>query len=550
MEDSPPDAASGPDGARRWGVALASVVLLGTAAVWLNPFVVWDDGVYISHNPLVTDPSAHPWSERFATRALSYPLPLPVFLYGLVYSVSSDAIGFHGLSAVVHLANTLLLYRLLRDDAPAGWAAAFAALWALHPIVVEPLAWATGLKDLLVGTGALLALWGLRRGGAWPLLGGTIAILSKPNAVALGIGLLVIAWRRPGVTGRTRATRLSLVAVAVAGLAMAWFSVANEPAELRASLDIPVSATRVCAALGLQLVHIVAPIDLSHVYAYERVGVGITIVGGLGILVIVAALVAWMRNADPRLDWLLLGGAIWAPSSNLQPLHRFTADSFAYVPWACLAAIVCLTWVRHEARAVRTLGSRRIPVLVLGGLVLVAALGSQARIQAWSSTSQLWAAANQSYPDEPRTIFRLGEAYGLERAWSDERATYMSNLATLERYEQVPASLPLAFEYDGNIDEAERWYSIAFSKPGEQPEALYVGYVEFVGRHPERFDPKRQSDALRYSLGLWSTRVEVSALAPTQLRTVAGFASALGRPEVAERATAEARRRPGVSATP
>jgi hypothetical protein len=487
---------------------VVAVVFVGAvfATMLSNPFVSWDDGVYIVHNPLVTHPAEQPWSERLATRALSYPLPLPVLLYGLVHRVSAEPFAFHGLSLLVHLLNVALLAHLLDRDLRSAWLPAGAAvLWGVHPLVVEPVAWATGLKDLLVGTGVLLAFVGYRRGGAWVLVGGLVALASKPNAAAIGLAFVALAWhgRRDGASGHgSRVTVLAVATLAIAGLALVWFSLTHEPPELRASLDIPVSPGRVAAAYGIQVMHAFAPLGLSHVIPYEAMGPGPIAVGTLALALTVVALVRWWRSpADPRLAWLLIAGAVWAPVSNLHPLHRFTADSFAYVPLACAVAIGALSWERL-GYAERDWG--RAPALGLIALIAAAASLTLMRIGAWSSTSALWTAADQAYPHQPQFVYRLGEAHGIEGSWEQERSVYERELDTLARYEKVPTRLPAYLEADGDVDAAAQWFERAFARKSAQDPELYIAYVEFVGRYPDRFDPGRTGAAFRYALRLWA----------------------------------------------
>ena len=67
---------------------------------------------------------------------------------------------FHSANLVLHLANLLIVFAILRMLARNDWAAGCGALlFALHPVQVEPVAWVSGLKDLLSGFFSLLALW-------------------------------------------------------------------------------------------------------------------------------------------------------------------------------------------------------------------------------------------------------------------------------------------------------------------------------------------------------------------------------------------------------
>jgi protein O-mannosyl-transferase len=113
-----------------------------------------------------------------------------------------NAGNFHLFNLFVHCLNALLVWILLRRLLGHDWAAVCGALlFAIHPVQVEPVAWATGLKDILSATFTLVALWqfvdflqseGRKRAWhwAWATLAFIVAVLAKPLAVSTP----VIAW--------------------------------------------------------------------------------------------------------------------------------------------------------------------------------------------------------------------------------------------------------------------------------------------------------------------------------------------------------------------
>ena len=155
----------------RWALALLILaVTLTFAPVLRNGFLAWDDDKTIEHNPRIEHPSAanllhywrHPYMDLYvpvtytAWSGIAWASRL---LHG---SQSEDALDprlFHAASLLLHLINTLLAYGVLRRLVKRPWpAAAGALLFALHPVQVEAVAWASGLKDLLCATFSLMAL--------------------------------------------------------------------------------------------------------------------------------------------------------------------------------------------------------------------------------------------------------------------------------------------------------------------------------------------------------------------------------------------------------
>ena len=104
-------------------------------------FLEWDDTRYILQNPLVHPET--PWPDGgFLTVSLGYPIPVTVLCYravAVLFGLSAAA--FHGLNVVLHATNAALFYGLLRRMTTPTAALVGAACWALHPLVVEPVAW-------------------------------------------------------------------------------------------------------------------------------------------------------------------------------------------------------------------------------------------------------------------------------------------------------------------------------------------------------------------------------------------------------------------------
>lgn len=173
---------------RTWQLGLLVLILAvaGMSGVISNRFVDWDDSITLYANPLMNPPSARTLQVYWTTPEHGLYIPGTYTLWALLASVAqtdeADLAGvrldprvFHAASLLLHAAASLVMFLLLRrlllaretdaDNAPSGWnsrdiaAAIGAALFALHPVQVESVAWASGMKDLLGGLFALLALW-------------------------------------------------------------------------------------------------------------------------------------------------------------------------------------------------------------------------------------------------------------------------------------------------------------------------------------------------------------------------------------------------------
>ncbi len=150
------------------------LLVLVTCAVFLpscaHPFVGWDDDQNIYQNPDLLPPT---WAG--VVRAWKQPyfcayIPITRTVWAAIAGIAARPDGhggtvltaapFHVANLLVHLLNVLLVLAILRRLVKRPWAAAAGALlFAVHPVQVEPVAWATGMKDLAGALFSLLCLW-------------------------------------------------------------------------------------------------------------------------------------------------------------------------------------------------------------------------------------------------------------------------------------------------------------------------------------------------------------------------------------------------------
>ena len=177
---------------------------------------IWDDDDHLTNNPAMTSPDGlkQIWSSLRVSRY--YPLTLTTFwverrLWGL------NPLPYHAVNIALQAANAVLLWLLLRQlKVPGAWAAA--AVWAVHPVNVESVAWVTELKNLQSGLFFLLALLAFE--SELPVLAtlcGVAAMLSKPSTVVLPAVMLLIAWWRERKDWR-RVLPLAIAAIAMSVL--------------------------------------------------------------------------------------------------------------------------------------------------------------------------------------------------------------------------------------------------------------------------------------------------------------------------------------------
>ena len=183
--------------------ALVFGLLLAVFGVSLaNDFVRWDYGLLIYENPAIREITFHSLKTIFTTFDPELYIPFTLFNYQVLYAVfGQHAWGYHLWSLLLHTSNALLgawLISWITGNKKIGFVAGL--LFAVHPIQVEAIAWASALKDQLSTLFYLLALIAYlhhrdldsKRGYWLSLVFMALGLLSKVMVVTLPITLLLL----------------------------------------------------------------------------------------------------------------------------------------------------------------------------------------------------------------------------------------------------------------------------------------------------------------------------------------------------------------------
>ena len=394
------------------------------------------DFVYDARLQILTDPFPHDprnWPAVLSCAVLGMDVldfNRPVHLASIMLDAAlwgRDPFGYHLTSILLHCANVVLLWLVLRDvlprrpgatgaagteaDVPAAVdggrltaadIAAFVAalLFAVHPIVTEAVCEPTFREDLLVAAftlgGLVLAARGegLRRAVACAACC-FLACASKESGIAAPLVLGAYWWLfRRGEPGRFWTVAVGGGKAAAVAFLAARFLLAPErsvifespPAYPGGSFAVAMQFEPRILALYAQL--LVCPVNLCADYGSESLR-HLPLWLSLGIVAGLAAALAWAGRRDRRIAF---GAALvlfpLLPVSNLLPIYRAAADRYLYLPLAGVAVIAaCLV----EAGWSRLSRDRR-PVALVAGIALLGALawGCTARQRVWSNQLGLW----------------------------------------------------------------------------------------------------------------------------------------------------------------
>jgi tetratricopeptide (TPR) repeat protein len=217
-----------------FAVVLAAVTILAYRPAWHGGFL-WDDDDYIINNELLTAP--HGWQRIwFSLDSPSQYFPLTYSTFRIEYALwGLNTAGYHWVNLLLHVGNALLVWVVLaRLKVPGSWLAA--AIFALHPVQVESVAWITERKNVLMGFFFLLTLLGWiafideRARRPWifyclALIFYVLALSAKATACTLPAALLLILWLQKGpITMRRLMQIVPFVILGVGmGLLVVWW---------------------------------------------------------------------------------------------------------------------------------------------------------------------------------------------------------------------------------------------------------------------------------------------------------------------------------------
>lgn len=411
---------------------LVALVAVTFGRICFADFTWWDDDVTIHHNlafnpPTMRDAFAywpHPQTELYvpvvytAWGLLAFfawndtPAPFGIYLNPCVYHVAS---------LLAHMGTVLVVFAILRRLAGRDWAAlAGAALYAVHPLQVETVAWATSLKEGLCGLFGMSALWCyLVAAGIptdrWrrPLAYATAVIclilaeLSNPLAVVIPVMAFVLDWvmlRRPLQKVVVRVAPLLLVSVAGA-VAAKWV----QPGVSAPS--IPAWARPLVAGdtVAFYLFKLAFPLHLAADYG-RRPDLALARGWLYWTWVIPAVLACAVIIAGRRRRWLAAGALLFvigaAPVLGFVPfeLQQYSTPADRYVYLSMLGpALIVAGWFA-AARPQWQYAS-------FGAILAVLALRAAVQCGVWRDDLTLWQHTVRVSPDSYVAHVNLGAAY-------------------------------------------------------------------------------------------------------------------------------------------
>ncbi len=431
---------------RRREALLAALCLAALTAAAFGPacdngFVSLDDQTYVVGNPhvlkgLTADDVAWAFGTSFYAgnwHPLTWlSLQADATLFG------TGPAGFHRTNVVLHAANVLLLFLCLLRLTGRLWpSAAVAALFAIHPLRAESVAWVSERKDVLSAFFGLLALLAYTRYAAAPTAGRcavvavlfALSLLAKPMLVTFPFLLLLLDWwplgrvqvpaagkGAPSARVRTLSLvreKVPLLMLAGASCAMTWQA---QRATAVSSFELIPPGTRFANALvsyAAYLGQTLWPAGLAPFYPLDSdklSGAAVALSAGLLVAVTVIAATQWRARPYLAVGWLWYLMTLLPVIGLVQVGAQARADRYTYLP--LVGVCVMCVWALDELA-----GRFRLrPAALAAAAAAVAALALLCRdqVRVWHDDGSLWGHTRRVTGDNWLVLYGLGVA--------DERA--------------------------------------------------------------------------------------------------------------------------------
>ena len=456
---------------------LVGVVLIAYGAVWQFEFLNIDDDLYVTHNPHIQrglSPDSVLWSMTAMEEANWHPLTwlshmLDVQLFGL------NPAGHHLTNLLLHMANVLLLFGVLQHMTGAVWRSALvAALFALHPLNVESVAWVAERKNVLSTLFWLLtmaAYVGYVRKPHWGrYLGMTgifvLGLMAKPMLVTLPCVLLLLDYWPLGRLGkdskefwerlpRLAAEKLPLF-IPVAAISVVTIAAQSQAGALSSWEGLPLGSRVANAVLayGMGLKKMLWPMDLAVFYPHLGNSLAVWPVALAALLLVILSLGVWWQGRRSRylvVGWLWYLGTLIPVSGLIQVGGQAMADRYAYVP--LMGLFIILAWGTAELAQTLRLPKAWLPAAAL--CVVIVLIGAvRLQLSHWRNSFTLFQHALEATQDNHMAHSNLGIAF-LDKNDLDQAIDHFYKALEIKpTHAGVHTNLSIALRRKGRLDEA------------------------------------------------------------------------------------------------
>jgi tetratricopeptide (TPR) repeat protein len=476
-----------------WGLVLVLAVVLTYVPVWQAGFI-WDDDKLITANPCIAGPLG---LKEIWTTAAADICPLTITTFWVEHALWGVApLPYHLVTVFMHALCAVLLWRVLRSlQAPGAWLGA--ALWALHPLQVESVAWVTEMKNTESGLFFMLSiLFFIKWFGARNVNGRTsgagnyalilifaaLAMASKSSTVILPGVLCLCAW---WMEGRWQWRNLEkvwpIILMSAVACALSIWTQGLQLARVAASNSVrpwPERLVEAGDAVWFYLGKLVWPNPLNTIYPRWQIDPG-QCVSYLPLLaVIIVLFILWFNRASWARPWFFVFA--WFLLALLPVLgfvdnylfrYSMVFDHLQYLAGMAPLALVGAGIVRFAKYVIPN--QPWLQSTFYAGVLLVLGTLSWQRSLVYESGVTLWTDTLAKNPNCWVGQNNLGSAL-VENGQVDEAIPHFQWALEIDPHiAEVHYDLGVAFFQKGRLDEAITQYQSALQINPLIPDANY-----------------------------------------------------------------------------
>lgn len=466
---------------RLWILAgLVMLTFLSFYPILDNEFINWDDDRYVYENPDIQGLGNGNLEKIFTKSYVSNYQPVTMLSLVANYATGKlEPAHYLFTNLFLHIISTILVFffafRLSRRRVEVGLITA--ALFALHPMHVESVAWVSERKDVLY---TMFFMGGLvtylkyidsqdRKYYIITLALFALSVLSKPAAVVFPLVLLLIDFYEKGKLNRK--SILESIPFFASSLVMGIVTLRTQATTAIIDPEVTTFSQKVLSSfygLGMYLVKMVAPVNLSAFYPYPYLQDPVPVMYYAGPIIVLAliALVAWLWvkkgsklavfvagffliNIILVLQFLQVGGAVMA-------------DRYTYVPYIGLffgLGMGLSYLIRKQIKPWAMVGSIAMILAIIG-----CAFGTFQRGDKWQDSGTIWSDVIQKYPKlVPTAYLNRGKDFFMKEDIDSAIADWEVAIEINPNYLEAYSNLGLMYYSRQDFDRALELFNKALS---------------------------------------------------------------------------------------
>lgn len=497
------------------GIAVIILMTLIAYGPALQAGFIWDDDVYVTRNPLLIAPDGlkQIW---FSRNSPSQYFPLVYTVFRVQHQLFDDGprhydpYHYHLTNVLLHIANALLIWLVLRRLSIRGaWFAA--AIFALHPVHVESVAWITELKNVLSMFFSLLAVLAwikfvdqrkpARLYYALALVCGVMALFAKTTACVLPAVLIIVAWLKCERLQWKRVVQVIPFVLAAAGMALVtiwWERTIQGTTGREFSFTVMERILLASRAVWFYAGKLAWPRDLAFSYTRWTLDAGDPVQYVWPAFCMAFAAAVWMfrrRLGRGVIAAICFFPIVLSPMLGFVSLYTFkysfVADHYQYVASVGLIALFAAATVR--VRLPEGLNRSLRPALGAALLVILMIL-TRAQARIYEDQETIWADTITKNPTSAFAHYNLGVELIARGAIDGAEEAFRTAIRLEPTKGEAHGNLGAILRSRGEIEAAEQAFRLAIRYTPEFGEPYHnLAIILYTkGRYAEAWEQIRK----------------------------------------------------------